>query len=98
MPSGSPMRRHHLSFSIHQTGCSDQSLSTLMIRNKHVITLPEYSSTLVSTTEVSESDAKIIDRTFGKQLTIESANFRHPDAWELSTKGWIGYLPISDSL
>lgn len=63
-----------------------------------IIELTEYTTKLLQSNEISESVGIELYQKYKKQLDIEFPNYKTDDKWQLKSKGWVGYIPLTDKL
>ena len=69
-----------------------------MINEPRIVELKEYESRPLAKDELSEDLAKFLHSSFGKQIDVEPPSFRNDYSWKLTSQGWVGYIPLADSL
>lgn len=63
-----------------------------------IIELTEHQVRRFDEHEITESEGKTIHESFGPQISIQPPSFLNNKCWELTPQGWVGYIPVSDSL
>src|SRR5688572_10570849 len=65
---------------------------------RRTIDLVEYKTSRIPTNELNWLEAERIWNRYGKQVTVEPPSFKNNHEWELTSQGWIGYLPVTPEL
>jgi len=63
-----------------------------------IIELTEYQTRSLAENELSEQQAMVLHSNFGKHVSIEPPSFLNNKQWQLTSQGWVGYIPLSDTL
>jgi 5-methylcytosine-specific restriction enzyme subunit McrC len=63
-----------------------------------VLDLYEYKPTYLPEPALSKVVAEKIFRAYGSKISIKPPSFLNENLWELSSEGWVGYIPIGDEL
>ena len=63
-----------------------------------LIHLTEYETNYFPAAFFEEELAKIIWQQYSKYVTIEQPGWRNDNQWELTSSGWVGYIPIQDEI
>jgi 5-methylcytosine-specific restriction enzyme subunit McrC len=66
--------------------------------NRQLIELLEYKPRTLPRNDVSEGVAIIIWENYKDQLKLESPDYRTNYQWELTSLGYVGFIPVSDEL
>lgn len=66
--------------------------------NGEPITLREYVPKLVPASKISKEAGKQLWSQFGDRITVIEPSFKNDDQWELTSQGWVGFIPVSDEL
>jgi 5-methylcytosine-specific restriction enzyme subunit McrC len=69
-----------------------------MISEPRIIKLKEYETCSLAANELSEEVAQMLDSSFGKQVDVDPPSFKNNHSWGLTSQGWVGYIPLIDSL
>lgn len=59
-----------------------------------IIELTEYKTIRIPFDQLSEDEARIINKHYSKKINLEPATFLNDNTWGLTSLGWVGYLPI----
>lgn len=70
----------------------------MTISDARVIDLIEHQTSHLERSELTDTEAQRIWDRFGNQVTVEPPSFKNEYRWQLTSRGWIGYLPISPAL
>ena len=65
---------------------------------RRTIELHEYELVTLQGDELTESEAQLLDRQYGAQVRVEPPSFRNDHRWQLTSQGWVGYIPLSPRL
>ena len=65
---------------------------------RRVLELQEYAARHWPRSELREEVGATIWRHFGKQVDVEFPSPRTGDVWKLTSKGWVGFIPLNDDL
>ncbi len=63
-----------------------------------VIELREYASIALPKHALDESHAKLLDSKYGTQIHVEVPSFRNDHHWKLTSKGWVGFIPLTPDI
>jgi 5-methylcytosine-specific restriction enzyme subunit McrC len=63
-----------------------------------VVDLHEYKPTYLPAPALSQVVAEKIYTAYGSQVSIEPPSFRNANRWELSSQGWVGYIPVAEEV
>ncbi|GAB4575789.1 MAG: hypothetical protein Kow0077_29020 [Anaerolineae bacterium] len=63
-----------------------------------VITLTEYETCSVPESHITDEEASQLWEHFKDKIDLETPSFKTGRQWELRSKGWVGYLVVSDTL
>ena len=69
----------------------------MMLENQF-IHLTEYKTEQYHAGFFKEDVGKLIWEHFSKYLTIEQPGWKNDNRWELTSKGWVGYIPIENEI
>lgn len=61
-----------------------------------VLKLSEYKTERFPPEVIPEEVARIIWKEYSGKVNIEAPSFRNNYQWELTSQGWVGYIPVSD--
>ncbi len=61
-----------------------------------VLKLSEYKTERFPPEVIPEEVARIIWKEYSGKVEIEAPSFRNNYQWELTSQGWVGYIPLSD--
>ncbi len=59
------------------------------------IELTEYTPRLLSPTELTPALGETLWRNYGQQIEVEFPNPKTGHQWRLTSKGWVGYIPLT---
>jgi 5-methylcytosine-specific restriction enzyme subunit McrC len=62
------------------------------------ITLKEYVPVRIPASKISREDGKRLWQEFGEKITVAEPSFKNDDQWELTSQGWVGFIPFSEQL
>lgn len=62
-----------------------------------IVELTEYQTKSLGENELSEDLAMVLHSNFGKQISIEPPSFLNNKQWQLTSQGWVGYIPLSEA-
>ena len=62
------------------------------------IQLIEYKKLQLPRDRISVQDGEKLWRKFGKQIAVESPSFMNDFHWEMTSQGFVGFIPVSDDL
>jgi 5-methylcytosine-specific restriction enzyme subunit McrC len=62
-----------------------------------VIELTEYQTRSFGEAELTEEVAKALHSSYGSQIVIQPPSFLNNRCWQLTSQGWVGYIPLTDS-
>jgi 5-methylcytosine-specific restriction enzyme subunit McrC len=63
-----------------------------------VLNLYEYKPTYLPEAALSRVVAEKIYRSYGSKISVRPPSFLNENQWELSSEGWVGYIPIGDDV
>jgi 5-methylcytosine-specific restriction enzyme subunit McrC len=63
-----------------------------------IIELKEYETRTLPRQALSQELARRLQTEYGDQVEIEVPSFQNDDTWQLASRGWVGYIPLSDDL
>lgn len=63
-----------------------------------VVELREYRVVELSRGEIPESAGQLLHNRFGDKVSVEPPSFKTDQKWRFTSNGWVGYIPIDDSL
>jgi len=63
-----------------------------------IIELKEYETRAFDESTFSEGMAKEIHVSYGKQIIVEPPSFLNDHRWQLTSQGWVGYIPLADNI
>jgi len=63
---------------------------------RKILELQEYSPARFSPVDVPREFGEILWRQYNKQVSVEPPSFRTDNQWELTSQGWVGYIPLTD--
>jgi len=69
-----------------------------MIVKSEPIRLVEYEKHLLPKPHISEVDGERLWNKFGSKITIEQPSFKNNQHWELTSQGYVGFIPVSEDL
>lgn len=61
------------------------------------IELTEYQTKTLDEQELSEVEGRKLHQSYSKQVTVQAPSVLN-NVWQLTSQGWVGYIPLSDSL
>jgi|GEM_PF-108905 len=70
----------------------------MKLRSQELIELPEYIHKQVPRGKISEDIGEIIFRQYKNEVDIEFPSPKTEWQWELLSKGWVGYIPLTPEL
>jgi 5-methylcytosine-specific restriction enzyme subunit McrC len=59
------------------------------------IRLKEYQTTHLPRTALSDAEGELLWRTYGNYVAVEFPSPKTEQQWELTPRGWVGYIPLS---
>jgi 5-methylcytosine-specific restriction enzyme subunit McrC len=59
--------------------------------------LTEYQTRTFGEDELSEDIGKLLHASYGKQIVVQPPSFLNNRCWQLTSQGWVGYIPLTDS-
>ena len=62
-----------------------------------IVELTEYQTRTFDEEELTEAGGKELHASYGKQISVEPPSFLNNHSWQLTSQGWVGYLPLTDS-
>ncbi len=62
------------------------------------IILKEYVPKRIPASRISEEAGKRLWQEFGEKINIAEPSFKNDDHWELTSQGWVGFIPFSEDL
>jgi len=65
---------------------------------KLVLNLKEYKTENFSPNTIPPIAGEIIWRKYGNQIDIEFPNPKNNNQWQLTSQGWVGYIPLTTEL
>lgn len=65
---------------------------------RKVLTLSEYETESVSPEVIPEEVGRKLWQEYAGKIDVESPSFRTEGQWQLTSQGWVGYIPLSDEL
>ena len=69
-----------------------------MIAGNEPITLIEYVPKLVANNRIKQEEGIRLWQEFSKQINVSSPSFKNKNHWEITSLGWVGFIPFSESL
>ena len=69
-----------------------------MRADPRIIELTEYEPHSLAEDEFPEELAKLLHSSFGKQVSLEPPSFLNLRSWQLTSQGWVGYIPLADDV
>ena len=69
-----------------------------MIPEKKKVNLTEYKTEYFPANCLSQDMGKLIWQLFKNYISIEPPSWKNDDHWELTSNGWVGYIPIGDDV
>ncbi|MBT7190122.1 MAG: restriction endonuclease [Calditrichaeota bacterium] len=69
-----------------------------MTHQSRELNLTEYKSELFPADYFREEVAKLIWQKFSKYVSIEQPSWKTDNQWELTSNGWVGYIPVNDEI
>ncbi len=63
-----------------------------------VIRLAEYKSVKIAENELEQDLVRLIWERYRKQIDVVGPSFQNEHRWELTSIGWVGQIPLTDSL
>jgi 5-methylcytosine-specific restriction enzyme subunit McrC len=57
----------------------------------------EYQTRTFGEDELSEDIGKLLHAFYGKQIVVQPPSFLNNRCWQLTSQGWVGYIPLTDS-
>ena len=62
-----------------------------------IVELTEYQTRTFDEDELTETEGKELHASYGKQISVEPPSFQNNQSWQLTSQGWGGYIPLTDS-
>ena len=62
-----------------------------------IVELTEYQTRTFDEEELTEAVGKELHASYGKQVSVEPPSFLNNQSWQLTSQGWVGYIPLTDS-
>ena len=62
-----------------------------------VVELTEYQTRVFGEDELTEDIGKALHASYGTQIAVEPPSFLNNGCWQLTSQGWVGYIPLTDS-
>ena len=69
-----------------------------MNRIPKIIEIEEYQTIQLPEIEISTEQAMELHSSYSKYLSIEPPSFLNGQQWQLTSKGWVGHIPLSEKL
>jgi len=69
-----------------------------MKANAEPLTLKEYVPFRVPASRISKEEGKRLWQDFGEKISVSEPSFKNDDQWELTSQGWVGFIPFTDQL
>src|SRR5687768_1766141 len=63
-----------------------------------ILTLREYEPTRFRPEQLPEAAARLLHTHYHEQVAVQPPSFRTQGQWQLTARGWIGYLPLTAEL
>ena len=64
---------------------------------RRIVELTEYQTRTFDEEELTEAVGKELHASYGKQVSVEPPSFLNNQSWQLTSQGWVGYIPLTDS-
>jgi len=64
---------------------------------RRIVELTEYQTRTFNEEELTEAVGKELHASYGKQVSVEPPSFLNNQSWQLTSQGWVGYIPLTDS-
>ena len=77
-----------------QNKSRDHGMTTFTPR---IVELTEYQTRTFDEDELTEAEGKELHASYGKQISVEPPSFLNNQSWQLTSQGWVGYIPLTDS-
>jgi 5-methylcytosine-specific restriction enzyme subunit McrC len=62
-----------------------------------IIELTEYQTRAFTEEEITEAVGKALHASYAKQITIQPPSLLNNRCWQLTSQGWVGYIPLTNS-
>ena len=62
------------------------------------IVLSEYMPVRIPAACISKEQGKRLWQEFGDKINVSEPSFRNDDQWELTSQGWVGFIPFTEQL
>jgi 5-methylcytosine-specific restriction enzyme subunit McrC len=62
-----------------------------------IIELTEYQTRTFDEEELTEAVGKALHASYGKQIAVQPPSFLNNRCWQLTSQGWVGYIPLTNS-
>ena len=69
-----------------------------MIVKPEPLSLVEYEKHLQPKSRISDTDGERLWNKFGSKITVEQPSFKNNQHWELTSQGYVGFIPVSEDL
>ena len=70
--------------------------NTIVNETDEIIRLVEYQTCNLALSEFTEEDAQRVFLQFGGKITVEWPTPKTANQWQLTSQGWVGFVPLSD--
>ena len=77
-----------------QNKSRDHGMTTFTPR---IVELTEYQTRTFDEDELTEAEGKELHASYGNQISVEPPSFLNNQSWQLTSQGWVGYIPLTDS-
>jgi len=69
-----------------------------MIPDNKIITLYEYEKVCLPRSCITDESGQLLWQKYDGKISVTVPSFKTDDQWELTSLGWVGYIPFSDLL
>ena len=67
-------------------------------QDRRTLTLTEYATMSFSSQEIPRDLGEVLWREYGSKIAVEFPSPKTDHQWELTARGWVGYIPLSPEL
>lgn len=69
----------------------------MTVSGPQVVELTEYQSRTFSAGELTEDIGRALHASYSTQIAVQPPSFLNNGCWQLTSQGWVGYIPLTDS-
>ena len=62
-----------------------------------IIKLTEHQTGTLDEEELTEAEGRALHASYGKQIAVQPPSFLNNQCWQLTSQGWVGYIPLTDA-